>query len=75
MKCLEPWLHKPYRRLNTGGSPIRAGDRKLSNLMTIHVDKSVTSHEVSNIYSLRNFLTIPFSFHNPVDIIRQKKSV
>lgn len=24
--------------------------QKLSNLMTIHVNKSVTSHEVSNIY-------------------------
>ena len=30
------------------GERTSASDRKLSNLMTIHVSKSVTSHEVSN---------------------------
>ena len=40
MKCLEVQHHKPYCRLGSGGSSVRANDRKLSNL--------VTAHEVSN---------------------------
>ncbi|WP_422046991.1 hypothetical protein, partial [Roseburia intestinalis] len=40
---------KAYCRLDSGGSPVGlADDRKPVNLMTVHVSKSVTVHEVSN---------------------------
>ena len=54
MKCLEPWLRKIYCRLYPGGSPARAGDRKLIKLATIHTSKSVTAHEsvTPRIYAL-----------------------
>jgi hypothetical protein len=49
MKCLEPYQRKAYCRLGSGGSPAGlTDDRKSVNLMTVHVSKSVTAHEVSN---------------------------
>ena len=48
-----------------------ADDRKPVNLMTVHVSKSVTVHEVSNIMNRKKVLTVEYRrlvyklfFHN-----------